>query len=112
MTAINTINTTHAIIAIAIMAVVTYMLRALPFFVFKDKRPPAYVEYLGKYLPYSIMGMLVVYCLKGTKLLQAPFGIPEIASVIIVILLHVWKRNTILSIVCGTLFYMIILRFI
>lgn len=97
-------------IAIGIMTVVTYLLRAVPFLIFQDRKTPAYIEYLGKYLPYAIMGMLVVYCLKGVSFVSMPFGIPEVIAVLVVVGLHVWKRNTLLSIVSGTICYMILIH--
>lgn len=101
---------THALIAIGIMAVVTYLLRAVPFVIFKSKATPAYVSYLGKYLPYAAMAMLVVYCLKDIQFLTGMHGVPEVISVIAVVLLHIWKKNTVLSVVVGTACYMILIR--
>lgn len=98
--------------AIAVMAGVTLCLRVFPFLLFREGKTPAYIEFLGKFLPYSIMGMLVVYCLKDISFGNAPFGVPELAAVLLVAVLHVWKRNTLLSIVSGTAFYMILLRLI
>ena len=103
-------NTMYIIVAIAVMAGVTLLLRVLPFLIFGDRKTPAYIEFLGKYLPYAIMGMLVVYCLKGVSFLKAPFGIPELLSVALVAGLHVWKRNTLLSIISGTICYMVLIR--
>lgn len=96
--------------AVVIMAAVTITLRVLPFLVFSRSKTHAYVSFLGKNLPYAIMGMLVVYCLKGTILTAMPFGIPELLSVCIVAALHIWKRNTLLSILCGTLCYMVLIQ--
>ena len=102
----------HPALMIAVMAGVTLLLRVLPFLIFSNRKTPAYIDFLGKFLPYAIMGMLVVYCLKGISLVRAPFGIPELASVVLVAGLHVWKRNTLLSIICGTACYMMLIRFI
>lgn len=63
-------------------------------------------------LPYSIMAMLVVYCLKGISFAKAPFGLPEIISVILVATLHIWRRNTLFSIICGTICYMLLIQFV
>lgn len=98
------------IVAIIIMSAVTYFLRALPFIAFKDRKTPAFINYLGKYLPYSVMAMLVVYCLKGIKLLSGNHGIPELVSSIVVVILHVWKKNTVLSVILGTACYMLLIR--
>lgn len=103
-------NNFYAAGMIAVMAGVTMLLRMLPFLIFRDKETPAYITFLGKYLPYAIMAMLVVYCLKGISFLQAPFGIPELVSVAVVAILHLWKRNTLISIAGGTLCYMLIIQ--
>jgi branched-subunit amino acid transport protein AzlD len=98
---------------ILVIAVVTASLRFLPFFMFSSERPvPEFVSYLGRVLPYSIMAMLVVYCLKGISFAKAPFGLPELISVILVAVLHIWKRNTLLSIICGTICYMVCIQFV
>ena len=103
---------TYAMLAITIMAVVTMLLRTLPFFLFSSEKTPAYISYLGKYLPFAIMGMLVVYCLKSIRLSAMPFGLPELISVAVVVGLHLWKRNTLFSIVCGTACYMVLIQFV
>ena len=103
-------SNTHAAILIAIMAVVTMLLRFLPFMIFRDRETPSYITFLGKYLPYSIMGMLVVYCLKGVSVTVSPFGIPELISVVLVAVLHIWKRNSLISIVSGTVCYMLLIQ--
>ena len=105
-------NNTYALAAILVMAFVTALLRFLPFMVMRNRKTPAYVEYLGRVLPYAVMAMLVVYCLKGINLTTAPFGLCEIAAVAVVIGVHVWKRNTLLSIVLGTVCYMLLIRLI
>ena len=102
----------HAVLAVAIMAAVTILLRVLPFLVFRRGKTPAYISYLGKYLPYAVMGMLVVYCLKGIILTAMPFGIPELLSVGVVAALHIWKKNTLLSILCGTACYMVLIQIV
>ena len=103
----------YAFIMILIIALVTAALRFIPFLIFNGNKPiPRFVEYLGRVLPYSIMAMLVVYCLKGISFRKAPFGLPEIISVVIVVVLHIWKRNTLLSIIGGTVCYMLVIQFI
>ncbi len=101
---------TYAMVAIAIMTAVTLLLRVLPFLIFGQRKTPAYISFLGKYLPYAIMGMLVVYCLKGISFISASYGLPEVVAVALVALLHIWKRNTLLSILCGTVCYMILIQ--
>ena len=104
-------NNTYGILLIAIVSLVTMLLRFLPFFVFgPGKETPKFITYLGKYLPYAIMGMLVVYCLKGISFVTAPHGLPELIAVAAVVLLHLWKRNTLLSIGGGTVLYMILIQ--
>lgn len=96
----------HELMIIGVVAVITLLIRALPFLILKDKSNP-YIEYLGDVLPYAIMAMLVVYCLKGVDLLSGNHGICEILGVLAVIGLHLWKRNTLLSIFGGTIVYML-----
>lgn len=106
-------NDTHAILIIAVAALVTMAIRFLPFLIFGAKRKtPDYVVFLGKVLPPAIIGMLVVYCLKQVSILQAPFGLPELLSVLLVVLLHLWKRNTLLSVGGGTLCYMLLVQLV
>lgn len=103
----------HAALLIAVVALVTIGLRFLPFLIFgQNRKTPPLIAYLGQVLPYAIMGMLVVYCLKDVTLTAAPFGIPEAIGCTVVILLHVWKRNTLLSIGAGTLCYMLLVQFV
>ena len=103
----------HSIWIIAVAAVVTAATRFLPFLIFgQGKKTPDIIVYLGKVLPYAIMGMLVVYCLKDVRFLSAPYGIPELLGCAAVAALHIWKRNTLLSIGVGTVFYMLLVQFI
>lgn len=103
---------THAALAILVMAIVTLLLRVLPFLIFGKKKSPPFIEYLGKYLPYAIMGMLVIYCLKDVRPLAYPYGLPELIAVSTVALLHIWKRNTLLSILGGTISYMLLVQLV
>lgn len=101
-------NSGYVAAMIAVIAAVTIILRFLPFLVFhNNKKTPDFILYLGRVLPYAIMGMLVVYCLKGISFAVAPFGLPEIIAGFLVVLLHVWKRNTLISITAGTVCYML-----
>ena len=103
----------HAAAMVAVIALVTILLRFLPFLIFGESRKtPPLVAYLGQVLPYAIMGMLVVYCLKGVTLTAAPYGIPEGIGCVVVALLHIWKRNTLLSIGAGTICYMLLVQFV
>lgn len=103
----------HAVGIIAVAALVTIGLRYLPFLIFGESRnTPPLITHLGQVLPYAIMGMLVVYCLKDVQLTAAPFGIPEAIGCGLVALLHIWKRNTLLSIGAGTVCYMLLVQFV
>lgn len=103
----------QALVLILVMAAVTLLLRILPFVLFPgNKETPPYILYLGKVLPYAIIGMLVVYCLKDVSPLAAPFGLPELITAVAIVAVHVWKRNTLLSIGGGTLLYMFLVQFI
>lgn len=106
-------DNTHVIMVIAVASLVTVLLRFLPFIIFSgEKETPEVIAYLGKVLPYAIMAMLVVYCLKNTVITTFPYGIPEAIACLTVVLLHVWKRNTLISIVGGTACYMILVQMI
>ncbi|MBQ3529208.1 MAG: AzlD domain-containing protein [Oscillospiraceae bacterium] len=103
-------DNSRAILAICIMAGITFILRSMSFVLFTHGKTPKYISFLGKYLPFSIIGMLVIYCLKNVSLIRSPYGIPEIVAVALVALLHLWKRNTLLSILVGTVSYMLLLH--
>ncbi|MBQ3251968.1 MAG: AzlD domain-containing protein [Oscillospiraceae bacterium] len=104
---------TYLIAAIAVAALVTAATRFLPFLIFGNgKKTPDIIVYLGKVLPYAIMGMLVVYCLKNVSFISAPFALPELISCAVVAILHIWKRNTLLSIAAGTVGYMLLIQFV
>ena len=106
-------NNTHAILTIAVSTLVTAALRFLPFLIFgENRKTPPLITYLGQILPYAIMGMLVIYCLKDVKLLSAPFGLPEVIGCATVAGLHVWKRNTLLSIGAGTVVYLLLVQMV
>jgi branched-subunit amino acid transport protein AzlD len=101
----------YAVGLIAVAAAVTMLLRFLPFLIFGgNKKTPAYIMYLSSILPYAIIGMLVVYCLKDVNLVSAPHGLPELLSGATVVGLHLWKKNTLLSIVVGTVLYMVLVQ--
>ena len=103
----------HSALLVAIVALVTMALRFLPFWIFGENRTtPPLIAYLGQVLPYAIMGMLVVYCLKDVSLVSAPFGIPEAIGCAVVAGLHIWKRNTLLSIGAGTVCYMLLVQLV
>ena len=98
-----------AIVAVTVLC--TMFTRFLPFFVFGGKKKvPAPVQYLGKFLPPVIMGTLVVYCFKNVDFRSFPNGMAELLSVAVVAGLHLWKKNTLLSIGAGTVCYMVLIR--
>ena len=106
-------NNLHSVLLIIVIAAVTIGIRFLPFWVFRnDKQTPEFINYLGKVLPYAIMGMLVVFCLKGVSLAEAPHGLPELLACAVVVGLHIWKRNTSLSIISGTICYMFLVQLV
>ena len=103
----------YSSLTIAVIALVTAALRFLPFLIFRENRKtPPLLSYLGQVLPYAIMGMLVIYCLKGVSFAAFPFGIPEMIGCLVVVLLHIWKRNTLLSIGAGTVCYMLLVQLV
>lgn len=105
-------NNTYVFLMILIMAFCTVLTRALPFLFLRKKQTPAFVTYLGQVLPYPIMGMLVIYCLKDISLLKTPFAAPELIAVVVVVLLHLWKRNTLVSMIGGTVCYMVLVQMV
>lgn len=96
--------------AIAVVALVTWALRAFPFVLFGDRPLPKAVRFLEQALPPAIMLTLVVYCLRDTDLTRAPYGIPALAASAVTVLLQWIRKNMYLSIIAGTLCYMILLR--
>ena len=104
-------ETTRDLLLILVMAVVTFATRLLPFLLFdRGEEPPKAVLYLGRVLPPAIMAMLIVYCLKGVTPLAYPYGLPEFFSVALVVVLHLWKGNTLASIALGTVCYMVLVQ--
>jgi len=101
----------NAAILIAAMSITTILLRFLPFLVFKKETPP-YISYLGKVLPPAIIGMLVIYCLKDVTPTASPYGIPELIAAACVVILQVWKRNSLISILTSTVIYMILVQMV
>lgn len=100
-------------VLVAVVTAVTMLTRFLPFLFFGGKRqPPKAVLYLGRALPCAIMGMLVIYCLRNVTLLVPPHGIPELAGILLAVVLHIWKRNTLLSIGGSTVVYMLLVQLV
>lgn len=98
--------------AVAAMAAVTLLCRATPFLFFMRRRPPALVDYLQVYIPPMIMTVLVLGSYKSLDLRLPPYGLPEIVAGLAVAGLHLWKRNTLLSIFAGTALYMVLIRLV
>jgi len=96
---------------ILLVAFTTFATRVAPFLIFpKGKEIPKTIQYLGKVLTPAIIGMLVVYCLRNTAILSEPHGLPELIAVVVVAVLHVWRRNNLLSIGVGTVLYMVLIQ--
>lgn len=90
----------------------TMVTRFLPFLIFPEgKEPPEFIQYLGKVLPYAVIGLLVIYCLKDVSG-SGTYGIPEFLAIVFIVLLHRWKKNILLSIGGGTVFYMLLVQFV
>ena len=103
----------HAAVLVFVSGLVTIAIRFLPFLIFGGKRKtPALISYLGTVLPYAIMGMLVVYCLRNISFFSGAHGIPEIVACVLVSVLHLWKRNTLISIIGGTVCYMFLVQIV
>jgi len=103
----------HSVWIVVVATLVTMTTRFLPFLIFSDnKKTPAIITFLGKALPCAIMGMLVVYCMKDVQFLSGSFGIPELLSCAVVAGLHIWRRNSLLSIGVGTAFYMVLVQLV
>lgn len=89
------------------------MTRFLPFLLFPaDKPTPKYVQYLGKVLPAAVFGLLVIYCLKDVNIFTGSHGIPELIAIGVVVLLHIWKKQMLLSIAGGTICYMLLVQLV
>lgn len=106
-------NNVHSVLLVAVIAMVTMLLRFLPLWIFGNgQRTPSVIHYLGYVLPYAIMGMLLVFGLKGVSIVNAPYGLPELTACGVVAGLHIWKRNTAVSIVSGTVIYMLLVQMV
>ena len=105
------LSTGAAIAAIAVMAIVTFLTRALPFLLFdRGESPPKIVLYLGRVLPPAIIAMLIIYCLRGVSFATPGGWVPQLLCVAVVAGLHLWKHNNLLSIFGGTILYMVLVQ--
>ena len=104
---------THDIFTVTVISAVTILTRAVPFMLFPGNRKiPKAVTFLSRMLPCAVMGMLIIYCLREVSVASAPHGIPELISSALVSLSYIWKRNTLVSILLGTVFYMLLTQFV
>lgn len=102
---------TQQIITVLMIVLGTAITRFLPFLIFPAGKPtPKFIQYLGKYLPGAVFGMLVIYCLKDITLLSGSHGLPELIAIVAVIILHLYKRQMLISIAGGTVIYMILVQ--
>lgn len=102
----------HGILTVAVIALVTAGLRFLPFALLRGRETPKFVAYLGTVLPFAIMGMLVVYCLRNVSFGAVGTFLPELLACTAVAGIHIWKRNTLLSILSGTVLYMVLVQLV
>lgn len=101
------------LITIAMLVVGTMATRFLVFILFPaGKETPSYVKFLGQALPAAAIGMLIVYCLKSVSIMTGSHGLPELISIVLVVILHLWKKQTLLSIAAGTVCYMVMVQFV
>lgn len=105
--------TTYSIIAIAVAALCTFATRLIPFALFGGKKEvPATITYLGKVLPPAIIATLIIYCIRSVDFTASPHGAAEIIAIVVTALLHIWKKNTLISIGGGTILYMFLVQFV
>ena len=101
----------HAMIIILVMGAVTLATRILPVLIFgRNEKVPDFILYLGRVVPYTAMGLLIIYCLKDVSVAEGSHGLPELIALAIVSGSYLWKRNTIFSVVVGTVLYMILVQ--
>ncbi|AIW39992.1 MULTISPECIES: branched-chain amino acid transporter permease [Paenibacillus] len=101
------------ITTIGMVVLGTIMTRFIPFILFPSGRPtPKYVQYLGKVLPSAALGLLVIYSVKDVTFFSGSHGVAELISIVVIIMLHLWRRNMLISIAGGTLLYMFLVQFI
>ena len=104
---------TQQLVTIGMVILGTVLTRFIPFLVFPAGKPtPKYIQYLGKVLPAAVFGLLVVYCLRNVNLFVGSHGIPELLAILLVIVLHLWTRQMLLSIAGGTVCYMLLVQFV
>ncbi|MHA2790199.1 branched-chain amino acid transporter permease [Corynebacterium sp. S7] len=93
------------------VAIVTVLLRALPFPFLKYLKGNQFIGLLGRMMPVGVMVVLVVYTLFGQ--VSAPGGIvSSLIGVAVTLLLHWWKKDSGLSILGGTITYMVLVNLV
>lgn len=103
-------NSGYVLLILFVISLITIILRFMPFLIFGRKESSKIIDYLGEYLPYTIMPMLVVFCLKDLSFNQISGFLPSLIGIGIVVILQCWKRNYLLSVSLGTIIYMILIR--
>ena len=106
------IDVPRTLAVLAVCALVTFASRIVPFLIFRKGKVPKVVEYLGKVLPMAIMCVLVFYCIKSISFRSFGGFIPELVGLGVTVGMHLWKKNTFLSILCGTVCYMLLIQFV
>ena len=102
-----------AMLIILVIGLATLLTRILPVLIFgRGEKVPGYIVYLGKVVPYTAMGLLIVYCLRDVSFLEGSHGLPEIIALAVVSISYIWKKNAILSVVIGTVLYMFLLQMV
>lgn len=101
---------TNVFIAILLMAVITFLTRVFPFLFFRKTAPPKLLTFVGKYIPPVVITILVIYCLKDVEFTKMPYGLDEAISIAVILALHLWKGNALISIFTGTIVYMFLLQ--
>lgn len=105
------IDTTHALLTILVIGAVNILLRFLPNLLFSGKRKtPRFLLVLGEALPHAVMGMLIIYCLRNVSVVTYPYGLPELIACVLTAALHFWRHNSLLSIGCGVVCYMLLVQ--
>lgn len=103
----------HALMIIAVMGGATLATRILPVLVFgRSERIPEFILYLGKVIPYTAMGLLIVYCLRDVSVIHGSHGLPELIAMAAVVGSYLWRRNSILSVIIGTVLYMFLIQMV
>jgi branched-subunit amino acid transport protein AzlD len=101
----------HAMIVILVMGLAVLATRIVPVLIFgRGEKVPEFILYLGRVVPYTAMGLLIVYCLRDVPVFDAPHGLPELIALAVVAVSYIWKRNTIFSVVIGTALYMFLVQ--